>query len=47
LVRIQLGVGDFMIAPAGIYHRFILDEKNMITAVRMFNVRSSKDLPAL
>ncbi|KIK75062.1 hypothetical protein PAXRUDRAFT_787591 [Paxillus rubicundulus Ve08.2h10] len=28
---------DFMIALAGIYHRFILDEKNMITAVRMFN----------
>ncbi|KAF8841643.1 1,2-dihydroxy-3-keto-5-methylthiopentene dioxygenase [Paxillus ammoniavirescens] len=37
LVRIQLVVGDFMIAPAGIYHRFILDENDMIKAVRMFN----------
>ena len=34
-VRIHVRKGDFMEWPAGIYHRFIVDKGNFITAMRL------------
>jgi len=35
-IRMELTPGDVFVAPPGIYHRFTLDEKNVIKAMRFF-----------
>jgi cupin superfamily acireductone dioxygenase involved in methionine salvage len=35
-IRIAVEKGDFIVLPAGVYHRFTTDEKKRIKAMRLF-----------
>jgi cupin superfamily acireductone dioxygenase involved in methionine salvage len=38
-IRIHVVPGDLIVIPAGIYHRFSLDELNQVKGLRLFKVR--------
>lgn len=38
-IRLAVSSGDILVVPAGIYHRFTLDEKERIKTARLFEVR--------
>lgn len=37
-IRVHLSQGDLLVLPAGIYHRFTLDEHDALKAMRLFKV---------
>lgn len=37
-IRVHLLKGDLIVLPAGVYHRFTLDESGAVKAMRLFKV---------
>lgn len=38
-LRVQVGAGDLLVVPAGLYHRFFLTDRRQIRCVRLFKDR--------